>query len=64
MSPVLIAYFAGMASAFGISTCFVIFAMWHNKRYPLMPKEPDEEILAAETMVQCPGLTVRRWVKP
>lgn len=58
-----LSFIAGVVSAFGMSVAFLIFAMWHNKRYPLVKPEPEETILAAETIVTAHP-NVIRMVRP
>lgn len=58
-----LSFIAGVVSAFGMSVAFLIFAMWHNKRYPLVKPEPEEQILAAETTIHCPPAYGLRVVK-
>ena len=54
-------FLLGLLSGLAVGLAFILFALWHSKRHPIVSPEP--EILAAETIIHCPPAYGLRIVK-
>ena len=57
-------FLLGVLTGLAMGIAFILFSMWHAKRYPLIEDDADEQqILAAETIIHCPEAYGLRVVK-